>query len=169
MSNFFVEADYENSIIELFQNDLGYEYAYGPDIERDFYSPLYEDVLVESLYRLNRGVPDSRRIGRHQPMLLQGGLDAPGMTGVFEAVTLARQRLDDEAPARPCLRLGILAVEGGDLRRNRAGTTGQNAHPQQGGQQHGTAAMPGAGAPGFRLCPGRRGILRCHDHSRCGP
>lgn len=58
MSNFFVEADYENSIIELFQNDLGYEYAYGPDIERDFHSPLYEDVLVESLYRLNRGVPD---------------------------------------------------------------------------------------------------------------
>ena len=58
MSNFFVEADYENSIIELFQNDLEYEYAYGPDIERDFYSPLYEDVLVESLYRLNRGVPD---------------------------------------------------------------------------------------------------------------
>ncbi|UEA32084.1 type I restriction endonuclease subunit R [Granulicatella elegans] len=58
MSNFFVEADYENSIIELFQNDLGYEYAYGPDIERDFYSPLYEDVLVESLYRLNRGIPD---------------------------------------------------------------------------------------------------------------
>lgn len=58
MSNFFVEADYENSIIELFQNDLEYEYANGPDIERDFYSPLYEDVLVESLYRLNRGVPD---------------------------------------------------------------------------------------------------------------
>lgn len=58
MSKFFIEADYENSIIELFQNDLGYEYVYGPDIERDFYSPLYEDVLVESLYRLNRGVPD---------------------------------------------------------------------------------------------------------------
>ena len=58
MSKFFVEADYENSIIELFQNDLGYEYTYGPDIERDFYSPLYEDVLIESLYRLNRGIPD---------------------------------------------------------------------------------------------------------------
>lgn len=58
MSEFFIEADYENSIIELFQTDLGYEYVYGPDIERDFYSPLYEDVLVESLYRLNRGVPD---------------------------------------------------------------------------------------------------------------
>lgn len=58
MSEFFIEADYENSIIELFQTDLGYEYVYGPDIERDFYSPLYEDILIESLYRLNRGVPD---------------------------------------------------------------------------------------------------------------
>ena len=54
----YTESSYENSIIELFQNNLGYEYAYGPDIERNFYSPLYEDVLVESLYRLNRGIPD---------------------------------------------------------------------------------------------------------------
>ena len=58
MPGLYTEADYENSVIELFRNDLGYEYVYGPDIERDFYSPLYEDVLVESLYRLNRGVPD---------------------------------------------------------------------------------------------------------------
>lgn len=58
MLGIYTEADYENSVIELFRNDLGYEYAYGPDIERDFYSPLYEDVLDESLYRLNRGVPD---------------------------------------------------------------------------------------------------------------
>lgn len=59
MSKFFIEADYENSIVELFQKDLGYEYAYGPDIERDYYSPLYEDVLMKSLYRLNRGLPDA--------------------------------------------------------------------------------------------------------------
>lgn len=59
MSKFFIEADYENSIVELFQKDLGYEYAYGPDIERDYYSPLYEGVLMESLYRLNRGLPDA--------------------------------------------------------------------------------------------------------------
>lgn len=58
MSGLFTEADYENSVIELFKNDLGYEYAYGPDIERDFYSPLYEEVLLDSLYRLNRGLPD---------------------------------------------------------------------------------------------------------------
>lgn len=54
----YTEADYENSVIELFRNDLGYEYAYGPDIERDFYSPLYEEVLIDSLYRLNKGLPD---------------------------------------------------------------------------------------------------------------
>ena len=54
----YTEANYENSVIELFRNDLGYEYAYGPDIERDFYCPLYEEVLLDSLYRLNRGLPD---------------------------------------------------------------------------------------------------------------
>ena len=59
MSFVFIEASYENSIIELFQNNLGYDYVYGPDIERDFYSPLYEDVLLDSLYYLNRGLPDN--------------------------------------------------------------------------------------------------------------
>lgn len=58
MSANYTEANYENSVIELFRNDLGYEYAYGPDIERDFYSSLYEEVLLDSLYRLNRGLPD---------------------------------------------------------------------------------------------------------------
>lgn len=55
MLNFFREEDYEKSLIELFQNDLEYEYVYGPDIERDFYSPFYEEVLNESLYRINHG------------------------------------------------------------------------------------------------------------------
>ena len=58
MPGLYTESDYENSIIELFQNNLGYEYAYGPDIERDFYNPLYEEVLLDSLYRLNKGLPD---------------------------------------------------------------------------------------------------------------
>ena len=56
MSEFYTEADYENSIIELFQN-MGYRYVYAPDIERDFYSPLYEEELVEALYRLNPTLP----------------------------------------------------------------------------------------------------------------
>lgn len=54
----FTENNYEQAIIQLFRNDLEYDYAYGPDIERDFYSPLYEEVLLDSLYRLNRELPD---------------------------------------------------------------------------------------------------------------
>lgn len=57
MPNFYTEADYEKSIIELFTNDLEYEYAYGPDINRDFYSPLYEEVLNASIERINNRLP----------------------------------------------------------------------------------------------------------------
>jgi type I restriction enzyme R subunit len=57
MSEFYTEADYENSIIELFQN-LGYRYVYAPELERDFYSPLYEDELETALHRLNPMVPN---------------------------------------------------------------------------------------------------------------
>lgn len=54
----FTEADYENSVLELFRN-LGYKYVYGPDLERDYKNPLYEDVLIESLSRLNPTLPDA--------------------------------------------------------------------------------------------------------------
>ncbi|MFW0895209.1 type I restriction endonuclease subunit R [Gardnerella sp. Marseille-Q9179] len=52
MSESYTEADYENSIIELFQN-MGYRYVYAPDLERDFHSPLYEEELNDALFRLN--------------------------------------------------------------------------------------------------------------------
>ena len=42
MSGFYTEADYEKSVIELFQN-MDYRYVYAPDLERDFRSPLYEE------------------------------------------------------------------------------------------------------------------------------
>lgn len=57
MSGFYTEANYENSIIELFR-DMGYRYVYAPDIDRDFYSPLYETELIEALYRLNSNLPE---------------------------------------------------------------------------------------------------------------
>ena len=57
MSGFYTEADYENSIIELFQN-MGYRHAYGPDIDRDFYNPLYEEELETALYKLNPAMPE---------------------------------------------------------------------------------------------------------------
>lgn len=56
---FFTEESYENSLIDLFENDLQYQHIYGPNIERDFYSPLYEDVLIESIERINRRLPRS--------------------------------------------------------------------------------------------------------------
>lgn len=53
------EDAYENSVIELFE-DMGYAHVYGPDIEdRDFYSPLYEDVLINALYKINPKLPES--------------------------------------------------------------------------------------------------------------
>jgi type I restriction enzyme R subunit len=51
MSDYNEEA-YENALIELFQK-MGWEHVYGPDIDRDFHSPLYESVLEESVRRLN--------------------------------------------------------------------------------------------------------------------
>ena len=51
------ESDYENAIIDLFQNRLNYDYVYAPNIERDFRSPLYDEVLEESLRRINKGAP----------------------------------------------------------------------------------------------------------------
>lgn len=53
----YTEADYENAVIDLFKNELNYDYLYGPDTERDFTSPLYDDVLEESLRRINKGAP----------------------------------------------------------------------------------------------------------------
>ncbi|MGN0419183.1 MAG: type I restriction endonuclease subunit R [Acetatifactor sp.] len=52
----FVESDYENSVIELFQN-MGYQHVYGPDIERDYKSPLYDEILQDSLFRINPSLP----------------------------------------------------------------------------------------------------------------
>lgn len=51
MSDYNEEA-YENALIELFQN-MGWQHVYGPDIDRDIRSPLYESVLEESVRRLN--------------------------------------------------------------------------------------------------------------------
>ena len=48
----YTENSYEMSIIELFQQ-LGYQHVYGPDVVRDYTSPLYEDILKSQLKRLN--------------------------------------------------------------------------------------------------------------------
>ena len=53
----FTESHYENAVLQFFQEQLGYTYIYGPGVERDYRSPLYEDILLPSLQRINRGLP----------------------------------------------------------------------------------------------------------------
>lgn len=48
----FAEDNYEKAIIQLFQDELGYSYQYGPDVERDYTEPLYLDELEPALTRL---------------------------------------------------------------------------------------------------------------------
>ena len=58
MSNHFAESHYENAILQLFQEQLGYNYLYGPDVERDYHSPLYEDALLSALRCINPALPE---------------------------------------------------------------------------------------------------------------
>lgn len=52
----FTEDNYEKALISLFEG-MGYQYLYGPDIERDYYVPYYEAQLEESLQTINPKKP----------------------------------------------------------------------------------------------------------------
>ena len=51
------EANYENTLIQLFQ-DLGYQYECGYDVERDYRNPYNEEDLRDSLRRQNPMLSD---------------------------------------------------------------------------------------------------------------
>lgn len=53
----FAEDNYENSVIQLF-TEMGYRHLYGPEVERDYRSPLFDAELEESIRRINPGVPE---------------------------------------------------------------------------------------------------------------
>jgi len=57
MSVIYTEASYEKSVIQLLEG-MGYSYVYGPDIERDFRSPLYDEVLENCIADLNPFLPE---------------------------------------------------------------------------------------------------------------
>jgi type I restriction enzyme R subunit len=58
MSNHkFTENSYEQALISLFRDEFGYEYIYGPDIERDYRKPFYVDALVPAIKRINPTLP----------------------------------------------------------------------------------------------------------------
>ena len=54
----YVEASYENAIIEMLCSTLGYQHIYGPDVARDYSEPLYLEELLPALRRINSGLPE---------------------------------------------------------------------------------------------------------------
>ena len=54
----FTEDNYEKAVIALFEQ-MGYTHLYGPDIERDYYVPFYEELLTDCLSNTNRGKPQT--------------------------------------------------------------------------------------------------------------
>ena len=58
MSISFSEDSFELALIELFKG-MGYNYAYGPEIDRDLKEPLLLDCVYDSLCRINPTLPSS--------------------------------------------------------------------------------------------------------------
>lgn len=58
MQNTYTEANYENAVIEIFRDMLGYDYVYAPDLVRDYADPLYSDELFSALHRVNPALPE---------------------------------------------------------------------------------------------------------------
>jgi type I restriction enzyme R subunit len=55
----YTEANYEDAVIEVFRDTLGYAYVYGPDVARDYTDPLYVDALLPALRRVNPNLPEA--------------------------------------------------------------------------------------------------------------
>ncbi|HHT04490.1 MAG TPA: type I restriction endonuclease subunit R [Bacteroidales bacterium] len=53
----FKENNFENAILEIFKDQLGYEYFYAPDVDREYHSPLHEDLLIGCLCDINTTLP----------------------------------------------------------------------------------------------------------------
>ena len=53
----FTEDAYEQTLIALFRDELGYAYECGYEVERDYKEPFYRADLVASMRRLNSELP----------------------------------------------------------------------------------------------------------------
>lgn len=53
----FTEDAYEQTLIALFRDELGYAYECGYEVERDYREPFYRADLVASMRRLNPSLP----------------------------------------------------------------------------------------------------------------
>lgn len=58
MASSYKESSYENSIIELFKK-MNYNHIYGPNLNREYENPLYEEEVIKALERINPMLPKS--------------------------------------------------------------------------------------------------------------
>ena len=55
----YKELHFENAIIQLMQDELGYDYVYGPDVERNYEEPFVSSMVESSLRNINPKEPDA--------------------------------------------------------------------------------------------------------------
>lgn len=79
----FTEDNYEKALISLFEG-MGYQYLYGPDIERDYYVPYYEEQLEESLQTVN---PKKPHAAIHEAIIKLRNIDMGSLTQRNETFT----------------------------------------------------------------------------------
>ena len=81
----FTEDDFENAILELFREQLGYDYVYGPNVMRDYAEPLYVEVLEAVLPQINRGLPQAAIDEAKNSPFLKGTYVDTGFPSVFSS------------------------------------------------------------------------------------
>lgn len=79
----FTENSYEQAIIALFE-EMGYRYEYGFEIERDTRNPLYEEVLMASLRKIN---PELTPYGIGEMMKALKEIDGADLVAMNETFT----------------------------------------------------------------------------------
>lgn len=112
----FTEDAYEQTLIALFRDELGYAYECGYEVERDYREPFYRADLVASMRRLNPSLPaDAMEQGVKQitnisigtleqnneqfTLWMQNGLEVGYLQDGEERTTLMRL-IDYERPER---------------------------------------------------------------------
>jgi type I site-specific deoxyribonuclease, hsdR family len=79
----FTEDNYEKALISLFEG-MGYQYLYGPNIERDYYVPYYEAQLEESLQTVN---PKKPHVAIHEAIIKLRNIDMGSLAQRNETCT----------------------------------------------------------------------------------
>lgn len=72
----FTESSYENAIIELFRDELEYDYLSGPNVERDHTKVILEDILRKHLNIIN---PEADKLAINEAVCKVLNTDSPSL------------------------------------------------------------------------------------------